>query len=59
MSATTTDVGALLDEGRWSGYQKRLVGATALTIIFGFTGYGTMALLRSIDVSPPTMSVGA
>ena len=22
-------------------------------------GYGTMALLRSIDVSPPTMSVGA
>ena len=31
---TTTDVGALLDEGRWSGYQKLLVAATALTIIF-------------------------
>ena len=31
---TTTDVGALLDEGSWSGYQKLLVAATALTIIF-------------------------
>ena len=31
---TTTDVGALLDEGGWSGYQKLLVAATALTIIF-------------------------
>jgi AAHS family 4-hydroxybenzoate transporter-like MFS transporter len=30
----TTDVGTLLDEGHWSGYQKLLVGATALTIIF-------------------------
>lgn len=28
------DVGAVLDEGRWSGYQKGLVAATALTIIF-------------------------
>jgi AAHS family 4-hydroxybenzoate transporter-like MFS transporter len=31
---TTTDVGAILDEGQWSGYQKLLVFATALTIIF-------------------------
>jgi AAHS family 4-hydroxybenzoate transporter-like MFS transporter len=31
---TTADVGALLDEGSWSGYQKLLVAATALTIIF-------------------------
>jgi AAHS family 4-hydroxybenzoate transporter-like MFS transporter len=31
---TTIDVGALLDEGSWSGYQKMLVAATALTIIF-------------------------
>ena len=31
---TTADVGALLDEGGWSGYQKLLVAATALTIIF-------------------------
>jgi len=34
MTHTRTDVGALLDEGAWSGYQKRLVAATALTIIF-------------------------
>lgn len=31
---TTVDVGAALDEGRWGGYQKLLVLATALTIIF-------------------------
>src|SRR5688572_15060464 len=30
---STTDVGSLLDDGHWSGYQKLLVGATALTII--------------------------
>jgi AAHS family 4-hydroxybenzoate transporter-like MFS transporter len=29
----TADVGAILDEGRWSGYQKLLVAATAVTII--------------------------
>jgi AAHS family 4-hydroxybenzoate transporter-like MFS transporter len=29
----TVDIGPLLDEGRWSGYQKLLVLATALTII--------------------------
>src|SRR5687767_12995968 len=34
MSANTTDVGKLLDEGAWSGYQKLLVAATALTIVF-------------------------
>ncbi len=34
MTDHRTDVGALLDEGGWSGYQKLLVGATALTIIF-------------------------
>ncbi len=34
MRDTTIDVGALLDEGRWSGYQKLLVAGTALTIIF-------------------------
>lgn len=34
MTDTSTDVGALLDEGGWSGYQKLLVAATALTIIF-------------------------
>ena len=34
MSDTTIDVGALLDEGRWSVSQKLLVAGTALTIIF-------------------------
>ena len=29
----TVDVGAVLDEGHWSGYQKLLIFATALTII--------------------------
>jgi AAHS family 4-hydroxybenzoate transporter-like MFS transporter len=29
----TIDVGALLDDARWSGYQKFLVAATAMTII--------------------------
>ena len=29
----TIDVGTILDEGRWSGYQKLLVFATALTIV--------------------------
>ena len=35
MSSTvrTIDVGHLLDEGRWSGYQKLLILGTALTII--------------------------
>lgn len=34
MTHTRTDVGALLDEGVWSGRQKLFVAATALTIIF-------------------------
>src|SRR6185436_8762134 len=29
----SADVGAILDEGEWSGYQKLLVAATALTIV--------------------------
>ena len=29
----TVDVGAMLDEGPWSGYQKLLIFGTALTII--------------------------
>src|SRR3954464_507329 len=29
----TVDVGPLLDEGRWTGYQKLLIFGTALTII--------------------------
>ena len=30
---STVNVGALLDEGRWTGYQKLLIAGTALTII--------------------------
>src|SRR5213596_663009 len=29
----TVDVGAVIDEGQWSGYQKLLILGTALTII--------------------------
>jgi AAHS family 4-hydroxybenzoate transporter-like MFS transporter len=29
----TVDVAAVLDEGRWSGYQKLLIGGTALAVI--------------------------
>ena len=29
----TVDVGAVLDAGRWTGYQKLLIFGTALTII--------------------------
>ena len=47
----TVDVGVLLDEGPWSGYQKRLVLATALTIVLdGFDnqllGAAVPALMR-------------
>jgi MFS transporter, AAHS family, 4-hydroxybenzoate transporter len=34
MSNSPLDAGALLDEGRWSGYQKVLVAGSALAIIF-------------------------
>jgi AAHS family 4-hydroxybenzoate transporter-like MFS transporter len=30
---TTIDVAKVLDEGRWTGYQKLLIFGTALTII--------------------------
>lgn len=34
MTQNATDVGRLLDEGQWTGYQKSMVAATALAIIF-------------------------
>src|SRR5512132_4207244 len=34
MTDATVDVAAVLDEGRWSRYQKLLVASAALTIIF-------------------------
>ena len=33
MAANTVDVSAVLDQGRWSGYQKLLVAGTALAVI--------------------------
>ena len=33
LAMKTVDVGAVLDEGRWTGYQKLLIFGTALTII--------------------------
>jgi MFS transporter, AAHS family, 4-hydroxybenzoate transporter len=51
----TIDVGALLDEGHWSAYQKLLVLATALAIILdGFDnqvlGAAVPALMREWDL---------
>jgi AAHS family 4-hydroxybenzoate transporter-like MFS transporter len=55
MSDTATDVGALLDEGRWSGYQKLLVAATATTIIFDgldnqLLGAAIPAMMREFEL---------
>jgi AAHS family 4-hydroxybenzoate transporter-like MFS transporter len=33
MATKTVDVAAILDEGRWSGYQKLLIAGTALAVI--------------------------
>jgi AAHS family 4-hydroxybenzoate transporter-like MFS transporter len=57
----TVDVGVLLDEGPWSGYQKRLVFATALTIILdGFDnqllGAAVPALMREWGLPRPAFA---
>ena len=51
----TVDVGSLLDTGQWSGYQKLLVGVTALTIVVdGFDNQllaiAILPLMREWDV---------
>ena len=61
MKDTTTDVGALLDEGSWSGYQKLLVGATALTIIFDgldnqLLGAAIPAMMREWSLGRPAFA---
>ena len=61
MRDTTTDVGALLDEGRWSGYQKLLVAATALTIIFDgldnqLLGAAVPAMMREWSLGRPAFA---
>ena len=52
----TVDVASVLDEGRWSGYQKFLVVATALTIILDgldnqLLGAAVPALMREWGVA--------
>jgi AAHS family 4-hydroxybenzoate transporter-like MFS transporter len=44
----TVDVSSLLDEGHWSGYQKRLIFATALTIVLD----GVDNQLLSVAIPP-------
>src|SRR5262245_44090303 len=57
----TIDVGWLLDEGRWSAYQKSLVAATALTIIFDgldnqLLGAAIPAMMREWGLSRPAFA---
>src|SRR5262245_27495484 len=54
----TVDVGALLDEAEWSGYQKLLIAATASTIILDgldnqLLGAAIPALMREWGVGRP------
>ena len=61
MSDTTIDVGALLDEGPWSGYQKRLVAGAALAIIFDgldnqLLGAAVPAMMREWSLPRPAFT---
>jgi MFS transporter, AAHS family, 4-hydroxybenzoate transporter len=61
MNETTADVGTLLDEGGWSGYQKVLVGATAMTIIFDgldnqLLGAAIPAMMREWSLGRPAFA---
>src|SRR5438045_679154 len=61
MKDNTTDVGALLDEGHWSTYQKLLVAATALTIIFDgldnqLLGAAIPAMMREWSLTRPAFA---
>jgi len=58
---SNVDVGALLDEGRWSGYQKSLVFATALAIILDgldnqLLGAAVPALMREWGLPRPAFA---
>jgi len=64
---TTLDVGQLLDEGRWTPYQQRLVFLTALAIIFDgadnqLLGTAVPALMRDWQVTraafAPVLALG-
>jgi AAHS family 4-hydroxybenzoate transporter-like MFS transporter len=57
-SRNTVDVGSVLDAGRWSGYQKLLVFATAMTIILDgldnqLLGSALPALMREWSLPRP------
>src|SRR5262245_2588335 len=57
----TVDVGALLDEGKWSGYQKLLVFATALTIILDgldnqIIGVAIPSMMREWNLGRPAFA---
>jgi MFS transporter, AAHS family, 4-hydroxybenzoate transporter len=54
----TIDVGVLLDDARWSGYQKLLVAATAMTIILDgldnqLLGAAVPAMMREWSLQRP------
>ncbi len=58
---STVDVGTILDEGQWSGYQKLLVGATALTIILDgldnqIIGVAIPAMMREWSLARPAFA---
>jgi MFS transporter, AAHS family, 4-hydroxybenzoate transporter len=57
----TVDVGSLLDEGQWTGYQQLLVVATALTIILDgldnqLLGAAVPALMREWGLPRPAFA---
>lgn len=57
----TVDVGAVLDEGAWSGYQKLLVFATALAIVLDgldnqVLGVAIPALMREWNLPRPAFA---
>src|SRR3954467_9673106 len=66
-SRTALDVGQLLDEGRWTPYQQRLVFLTALAIIFDgadnqLLGTAVPAMMRDWHVAraafAPVLALG-
>src|SRR5881409_167477 len=57
----TVDVGAILDEAPWSGYQKLLVVGTALTIVLDgldnqLLGAAVPALMREWSLPRPAFA---
>src|SRR5437867_5044695 len=57
----TVDIGAVLDEGAWSGYQKLLVFATALAIVLDgldnqVLGAAVPALMREWNLPRPAFA---